>query len=524
MNDLRLVFHPSILAPCKWAWSSLDLLAQELVKRGTPSQSSRPPPYGRYIANDPEVLLKRSDWKAVIDAATVAASRYFESLPDRHVYRPAEPDEIRAIVGGPLPEEGMAAEEVVAALGNELEPFVTSHASGRFFGFVIGGLHPASYGAELLVSTWDQNAGLYAVTPGVAVVEDVAREWVLDLLDLPRESSVGFVTGGQMANFTCLAAARDAVLRAADWDVEEQGLYGAPRVNVVVKTEKHSTVARALRYLGLGFSSATEVESDDQSRMKPDALATTLQAIEGPTIICVESGNVNTGSFDHFDEIADAADAHRARGNPTWIHCDGAVGLWARASKEHAAVAQGLERLDSWSTDAHKLLNVAYDSGIAICKDASAHRAAMSVHASYLMHSEGNKRDPMDWNPEFSRRARGVGVYATLKSLGRQGVDDLVSRACSMARGFADRLQDSGRVEILNEVVFNQVLVRWLAGDGDHDRFNDEVIERVQRDGVAFFSGTTYNGQRLMRISVSDWATDEDDVDRSVEALLKAAG
>jgi glutamate/tyrosine decarboxylase-like PLP-dependent enzyme len=459
----------------------------------------------------------------VIDAATEAATRYFEALPDRPVYRYAEPDEIRALVGGALPDKGTPPEEVVAALGRDLEPFITTHSSGRFFGFVIGGLHPASYGAELLVSTWDQNAGLYAVTPGVAAVEAIAAEWVLELLDLPRESSVGFVTGGQMANFTCLAAARDAVLRDVGWDVESDGLYGAPRVNVVVKSEKHSTVARALRYLGLGFSSATEVASDAESRMDPNALEDTLRELEGPTIVCVEAGNVNTGAFDAFDAVADAAEAHRGRGNPTWVHADGAVGLWARASREHHAIVDGLDRLDSWSTDAHKLLNVAYDSGIAICKDSPAHRAAMSVQASYLIHSEGDKRDPMDWNPEFSRRARGVGVYATLRSLGREGVEDLVERACRMARRFADALLATGRVEILNEIAFNQVLVRWLSENGDHDAFNDRVIERVQADGTAFFSGTTYGGQRLMRISVSDWATDEDDVDRAVQALLNAA-
>jgi glutamate/tyrosine decarboxylase-like PLP-dependent enzyme len=462
--------------------------------------------------------VKRSDWKSVLDAASEASLRYLESLPDRRVYRPAEPDEIRSIVDVPLPERGMPPEEVVEALGRDLEPYLTSHASGRFFGFVIGGLHPAAYGAELLVSAWDQNAGLHAVTPGVAVVE-----WLLELLDLPRESSVGFVTGGQMANFTCLAAARDAVLRDAGWDVESDGLYGAPRVNVVVKSEKHSTVARALRYLGLGFNSATEVESDDESRIAPAALDATLNGLSGPTIVCVESGNINTGSFDPFSEVADVADAHRGRGNPTWVHVDGAIGLWARASVSHGRVTEGMDRLDSWSTDAHKLLNVAYDSGIAICKDASAHRAAMSVHASYLMHSEGDKRDPMDWNPEFSRRARGVGVYATLRSLGREGVNDLVERTTRLARRFAQLLKDTGRAEILNDVVFNQVLVRWLAEDGDHDTFNDDVIARVQADGTAFFSGTTHDGQRLMRISVSDWATDDDDVDRSVEALLRAA-
>ena len=468
--------------------------------------------------------MKQSDWQAILDAVNGPALKYLQSLPQRPVYRVADPEEIRAAVGGPLPEEGTAAETVVADIAREIEPFVTAHASGRFFGFVIGGLHPAAYGAELLTSTWDQNAGLYAVTPGVAVMEDVAGDWLLELLDLPRDASIGFVTGGQMANFTCLAAARDAVLRQVGWDVESDGLHGAPKINVVVKSEKHSTVARALRFLGLGYSSAIEVASDDQARMEPDALSQTLSELDGPTIVCVEAGNVNTGSFDPFDAIADVVEEHRAEDMPLWVHADGAVGLWVRAATERRRLGDGLERLDSWSTDAHKLLNVAYDSGIAICKDTSAHRAAMSVHASYLIHSEDESaRDPMDWNPEFSRRARGVGVYATLRSLGRVGVAELVDRACDLARDFADALAKTGKAEIVNEVAFNQVLVRWLAEDGDHDAFNERVLERIQRDGTAFFSGTTYNGMRLMRISVSDWATDENDIERSLEALLRCA-
>lgn len=468
--------------------------------------------------------MERSDWQAIIDAASKPALDYLESLPDRPVYRRTGPDDVRALVGGPLPDEPTPPSQVVAELARDLEPFITAHACGRFFGFVIGGLHPAAYGADLLTATWDQNAGLYAASPGVAVVEHVALEWLLDLLDLPRDASVGFVTGGQMANFTCLAAARDAVLRDVDWDVEAKGLQGAPRVNVVVKSEKHSTVARALRYLGLGYSSAIEVASDAESRIEVEDLRKTLSGLEGPTIVCVEAGNVNTGSFDPFAEVADAAEDHRRRGDPTWVHVDGAVGLWARASHARKDLVDGLERLDSWSTDAHKLLNVAHDSGIAICKDRSAHRAAMSVNASYLMHSEHEvARDPLDWNPEASRRARGLGIYATLRSFGRNGVSDLVDRVCGLALLFANELTASGRAQVLNDVVFNQVLVRWLAEDNEHDAFNDRVIARVQQDGTAFFSGTTYNGTRLMRISVSDWATDEDDVRRAIEALQQAA-
>jgi len=467
--------------------------------------------------------VRQSDWRKVTDAATEATHRYLDSLPERSVYRPANPDEIRLLVDTPLPDKGTPPEAVIATLAEQLEPYVASHSSGRYYGFVIGGLHPAAYGAELLAAAWDQNAGLYAVAPGVTIAEEVAAKWILELLDLPGDSSVGFVTGGQMATFTCLAAARHSVLREAGWDVEAKGLQGAPKIHVVVKTEKHSTVPRALRYLGLGDSAAVEVPSDGQSRIVPEALARTLKELNGPTIICVESGNVNTGSFDHFGVVADIADQHRARGNPTWVHVDGAVGLWARASADRRHLADGLDRLDSWSTDAHKLLNVTQDSGVAICRDPAAHRAAMSIHAAYLIQADGGVRDPMDWNPEFSRRARGLAVYATLRSLGRSGVEALVDRTHALAKRFAERLSATERAEVMNDVVFNQVLIRWLSPDGNHDALADRVLGRIQADGTAFFSGTTWEGMRLMRISVSDWATDERDVDRSIEALLRCA-
>lgn len=467
--------------------------------------------------------MRQSDWRKVIDAAVEAADRYLGSLPERSVYRPTDPEDIRSVLNVPLPEEGSPPEVVVSTLAEQLEPFVASHASGRYYGFVIGGLHPAAYGAELLAAAWDQNAGLYAVAPGVTIAEEIAATWILELLDLPAHASVGFVTGGQMATFTCLAAARHSVLREVGWDVEADGLQGAPRVHVVTKTERHSTVPRALRFLGLGDSAAIEVPSDSQSRILPEALDHVLERLEGPTIVCVESGNVNTGSFDPFGAVADAVERHRERGNPSWVHVDGAVGLWARASADRRHLVEGLERLDSWSTDAHKLLNVTQDSGLAICRDPAAHRAAMSVHAAYLIQADGGVRDPMDWNPEFSRRARGLAVYATLRSLGRRGVESLVDRTHDLARRFADTLASTGRVQVMNDVVFNQVLVRWLSADSNHDAFTDLVLARIQEDGTAFFSGTTWEGMRLMRISVSDWATDESDVDRAVAALLRCA-
>jgi glutamate/tyrosine decarboxylase-like PLP-dependent enzyme len=466
--------------------------------------------------------MHRSDWKSVLDAAGSAALEHLQSLPDRRVYPEGDYAVMRIALDRPPAEAGVDPAHVVDQLARDLGPYVTAQASGRYFGFVIGGLHPASWGAEILVSTWDQNAGLFPSTPGVAVAEELASEWLVDLLGLPPQSSVGFVTGGQMATFTCLAAARHEVLSAAGWDVEGDGLHGAPPVTVLVKQGGHSTVLRALRFLGIGERAVIVVPCDDQDAIRPDALARALQSIDGSAIVTVECGNVNTGAFDDFSAVADIADAHRAAGNPTWVHVDGAIMLLAAASPAMADRVRGLDRLDSWSTDGHKLLNVAYDCGIAICRNAAAHQAAMSVRASYLEQGTG-ARDPMDWVPEFSRRARGVGVYATLRSLGRQGVADLVERTAKLARRFADALAASGRADIVNDVVSNQVLVRWLAPDGDHGRLADAVMAGVRAEGVAFFSGTTYRGERLMRISVSDWATDEDDVDRAVEALLRHA-
>jgi glutamate/tyrosine decarboxylase-like PLP-dependent enzyme len=466
--------------------------------------------------------MRRSDWTSVLDAASAAALDHLESLGDRPVLPSADYEAIRALLDRPPAAGGAEAAQVIAELARDIEPYITAQAGGRYFGFVVGGLHPAALGAELLVSAWDQNSPMFAGAPGVAVAEELAARWLVDLLGLPSQSSVGFVTGGQMATFTCLAAARHEVLREAGWDVEARGLPGAPPLTVVVKTGAHATVLRALRFLGLGEQAVVGVACDEEDRIRPDALREALAAVHGPTIVVVECGNVNTGAFDDFAAVADLAEAHRAAGNPTWVHVDGAVMLLAAASPSMAAKAEGLDRLDSWSTDGHKLLNVAYDCGIAICGNAAAHRAAMSVQAAYLEQDTG-ARDPLDWGPDFSRRARGVPVYATLRALGRGGVADLVERVARLARRFADALAGSGRAEIVNDVVSNQVLVRWLAPDGGHGRLADAVMAGVRAEGSAFFTGTTYRGERLMRISVSDWATDEDDVDKAVEALLRHA-
>ncbi len=468
--------------------------------------------------------MRQVPFEEVLEATGSPARAYLASLPVRRVWSSSSPDQIRRVVDRRLPDASTDPVEVVTRLATDLEPFITAHASGRYFGFVVGGLHPAAYGAELLAATWDQNAGLFALAPGVAIVEEVAARWLLELLGLPATCAVGFVTGGQMATFTCLAAARDHVLRAVGWDVEADGLQGAPKLHVVVKTGRHSTVPRALRYLGVGERTTVEVTSDAQDRIEVDALGRALRDLDGPTIVCVEAGNVNTGAFDDFVGVADVAEAHRERGNPTWVHVDGAVGLLAAGVPSFGELTTGLERLDSWSTDGHKLLNTAYDCGVAITRHSGAHRAAMSVHAAYLVQDEGSVREALDWNPDFSRRARGLGVYATLSSLGRAGVVELVERTARLARRFADQLSSSGRAQVVNEVKFNQVLVRWLAPPGwESDAWNDEVIARVQHDGNAYFSGTSWRGERMMRISVSDHATDEADVDRAVAALLRVA-
>ena len=468
--------------------------------------------------------MQQSDWDSVIEAAMRPARAYLHSLPERRVYPDTSPNEIRSVLDVGLTHDGHPPAEVVAALARDLEPYVAAHASGRYFGFVIGGLHPASYGAELLAATWDQNAGLYAPTPGVSIAEEVATRWLVELMGLPSTSSAALVTGGQMATFTCLAAARDHVLREVGWDVEADGLQGAPKVHVVLKTGKHSTVPRALRYLGLGERTAVEVSCDEQDRFVIRELGEVLSDIQGPTIVCAEAGNVNTGSFDDFHALAEAAEAHRRRGNPTWVHVDGAVGLLAAVSSDLRHLTAGVERLDSWSTDGHKLLNVAYDCGVAMCRHPAPHRAAMSVRASYLVQGDGEVREAMDWTPEFSRRARGLGVYAILRSLGRNGLAAIVDRTHALARRFAERLAASGKADVVNDVVFNQVLVRWRSPEGvDADSYNDHVVAMVQREGTAYFSGTSWRGRRLMRISVSDWATDDSDVDRAVEALLACA-
>jgi glutamate/tyrosine decarboxylase-like PLP-dependent enzyme len=463
------------------------------------------------------ITVDPPDWKAPLGEAFDRALMYLEGLPDRPVRSTASLAELRATLGGPLPEEPAESREVIAALAAAAEPGVVPSSSGRFFGFVVGGATPAAVAADWLTSVWDQNAGLYVLGPAASVVEEVAGAWLAELLGLPRQVSVGFVTGAQLANTTGLAAARYEMLRRVGWDTEVAGLCGAPRLRVIAGRGRHGTIDRALRLLGLGTASIVEVEMDAQGRMQLAALRRALEQDDGPAIVCTQVGNVNTGAVDPVGEICDVAHGHGA-----WVHVDGAFGLWAAASPRLRGLVAGVERADSWATDAHKWLNVPYDSGLVFCAHPEAHRAAMGVRASYLVHGSDGQRDALDYNPEHSRRARGFAVYAAIRALGRSGIAEMVERCCAMAQRFAEQLAAADGVEVLNEVVLNQVLVRLHAPDGDNDGHTYRVLERLQHDGTCWMSGTVWKGQAAVRISVSNWSTGPDDVDRSVAAMLRA--
>jgi glutamate/tyrosine decarboxylase-like PLP-dependent enzyme len=451
------------------------------------------------------------EWKEVLDEASQYAIRYLDGLPGRPVGSNATQESLRANLDLPLPVQGTEPRSVVADLARFADPGVVASSSGRFFGFVVGGATPAALAADWLTSVWDQNAGLYVLGPAAAIVEDVAARWLASLLGLPSGVSCGFVTGAQMANLTGLAIGLHTVLGRAGWSVPADGLWGAPRVRVLAGQGRHGTIDRALRFLGMGTGSIVEVEMDDQGRMQPPALRAALEAASGPAIVCAQAGNVNSGAFDPIGEICDLAHAHGA-----WVHVDGAFGLWAAASPRLRHLVAGVERADSWATDAHKWLNVPYDSGLVFCADPAAHRAAMGARAGYLIHGADGERDALDYGPEHSRRARGFAVYAAIRALGRDGVAALVERCCELAARFADRLAASGKATILGEVVLNQVLVRFA-----DDAATRSVIEKVQREGTCWMSGTTWQGQAAVRISVSNWSTTPSDVDRSVEAILR---
>ena len=449
-------------------------------------------------------------YDAVLDRAAAHARAWLSDVPTRTVPPKSTCDDIVDALGGELPDGPTDPAEVIDLLAERIEPGLMAMPSGRFFGWVIGGTLPAALGADWLVSAWDQNTGMRFATPGTTGAEEAAAAWLLDLLGLPKASDVGFVTGGTMANFTGLSAGRQQVLTAAGWDLNRDGLTGAPRITVLVGEDRHSTIDLTLRYLGLGLP--TTVAADEQGRIRPDALAEALDRVDGPTIVALQAGNLHSGAFDPIGECSDLAHEKGA-----WVHVDGAFGLWAAASPRLRHLVEGLDRADSWATDAHKTLNTPYDCGIAIVRDPAPLRAAFSVQAHYFINPDP-KGDPFDKGPELSRRARGVPVWAALRSLGSSGVTDLVDGLVANAQAIADGIASIPTAEILNDVVYTQVSVAF----GSDERTRD-VTQRLLADGTAWMSGSRWQDRDVLRVSVSNWSTDAEDVAASVDAVRRAA-
>ncbi len=458
-------------------------------------------------------MLGVDDMGPLLHGAAEHVADYRASLAERSVSPSAGMAELCEALGGPLPQKGSTPTDVLEQLVDAAEPGLMSSAGPRFFGFVIGGSLPAATAADMVAAGWDQCAFNTVLSPAAAAAETVAGGWLKELLGIPEGSSVGFVTGAQEANTVGLAAGRHQVLAQAGWDVERDGLPGAPAVRVVAGVERHATIDRSLRLLGFGTSCLEPVRADANGALDVDDLARVLaDGPGGPTIVCLQAGNVNTGACDDLSAGCDVARRHGA-----WVHVDGAFGLWAAASPTTRHLVDGLELADSWGCDGHKWLNLPYDSGFAFCAHPQVHAAAVSYTAAYLVGSGGTTAGPSDFTLESSRRARGFAAWAGLRELGREGVAELVEHPCQLARRFAGSLA-AGGAEVVNDVVLNQVLV----GFGDDDR-TDRVITAVQQEGTCWMGGTTWHGRRLMRISVSNWSTTEADVDRSVEAILRVA-
>jgi glutamate/tyrosine decarboxylase-like PLP-dependent enzyme len=450
------------------------------------------------------------DYARALDRAHHHAEQWLTSIPSRVVHPHSNADQLAAEFDAPFHDDGADPVDVVDELVRRVAPGLMVMPSGRFFGWVIGGTLPAALGADWLVSAWDQNTALRFATPGVAAVEQEAGDWLLDLLGLPAGCDVGFTTGATMANFVGLAAARQDVLDRAGWDLVTHGLTGAPRVNVFAGADRHASVDLALKYLGLGLP--TVLPADAQGRLRVDALTEALEKADGPSIVCLQAGNLHSGAFDPIAEATAIAHQHGA-----WVHVDGAFGLWAAASPIHRAQVAGLETCDSWATDAHKTLNVPYDCGVAIVARPEVVRSVFTTHTSYLMADESGPGDPFEKVPEFSRRARGVPVWAALRELGREGVADMVDRMVEIAQEFAVTLARLPGVEILNDVVFTQVCLSF--GSDERTR---AVTAQLLADGTTWMSGSRWAGRDVLRISVSNWSTDADDLAASVAAVERA--
>jgi aromatic-L-amino-acid decarboxylase len=455
-----------------------------------------------------------------MDLAVLAAKNWLDGLCDRPVTATTNLETLRQRLGLRLDNKGRPAKDVIEHLIESTRGGFHGSAGGRFFAWVIGGSVPSALAADWLTSTWDQNAALYACGPAASVIEEIAGEWIKELLHLPKDSSFAFTTGCQLAHFTCLASARAAVLKRAGWNINEDGLFGAPAIRLLTSEHRHASVDRAVRYLGFGNKSLQSLTADQNGRIALKTLKTALQESNQPTILVLGAADVNIAAFDPFEELIPAAKAAGA-----WVHIDGAFGLFARASEKFRHFTKGIELADSWATDGHKWLNVPFDCGIAVIRDRPSHRESMTISASYIA-AESQARDQIDWTPEWSRRARGIPVYAALRELGKDGVADLIERTCRHCRTIVTEIGKLPGVQMLWEPQLNQGLLRFLdqrpsATDADHDAKTDTIVSAINADGEAFFSPTTWQGKRAMRVSVVNWRTSDEDVKRTVAAVKR---
>jgi glutamate/tyrosine decarboxylase-like PLP-dependent enzyme len=463
----------------------------------------------------------KQQYGQVLHTAFKSAVSFLDNLDSASVAATVDINTLRSRLGKELTQHSLPPEQVIDELVTDVEGGIIGCAGGRFWGWVIGGSLPAALAADWLTATWDQNAGLYSTGPAAAVVEEVAGGWLKQILGLPKSASFGLVSGCQMAHATCLASARHGLLARHGWDIEQLGLWGAPPIRILANSQRHGSIARAVRLLGMGIRQIVDLPVDDQGRVLPEGLNEELKRFPAsPAIVVLQAGDINTGSCDPFDVLLPIAREHEA-----WVHVDGAFGLWAAASPELKHLVKGVEGADSWATDGHKWLNVPFDCGYAFVAHPEAHQAALSHRASYLTF-DSDARDQIDWNPEYSRRARGFPTYAALRQLGRDGVSSLVERCCTHARSLVTRIGQLPGAEILCVPTINQGLVRFLdprpdAAESDHAKWTDEVIAAILATGEAFFTGSNWRGHRVMRVSVCNWQTCEGDVDRAVNAVAK---
>jgi glutamate/tyrosine decarboxylase-like PLP-dependent enzyme len=449
------------------------------------------------------------------------AFSFLKNLDEAPVGATVDLHTLRQQLNKPLADSGLPPEQVITELVADAGGGLLGSAGGRFFGWVIGGALPAALAADWLTAAWDQNGALYATSPAAAVVEEVVGLWLKDILGLPAHASFALVSGCQMAHATCLAAARHALLAERRWDVEERGLYGAPPIRILTSKQWHGSFERAVRLLGLGREQVVYLTSDAHDRLEPAALRKALESDPStPTIVLLQAGDVNIGALDSFEELVPLAKRHGA-----WVHVDGAFGLWAGASPQYKHLVKGVEAADSWATDGHKWLNVPFDCGYAFIAHRDAHQASMSHRAAYITH-DADARDEMNWNPEWSRRARGFSSYAALRELGRKGIAEVIERCCQNARDLVVGIGRLAGAEMLCEPIINQGLVRFLdpSTEQDHDRRTEEVIAAIVASGEAFFGGTTWHGKRAMRVSVCNWRTSPDDVQRSINSVARVLG